>query len=210
MYLVTGTRPDLAHTVSFLSQFSAHPLPTHHTAVKRVFRYINTTRHFKLTYPRNGTLELIGYSDASYANCLDTRRSYSGYVFYLGNCAISWMSKKQQSVAVSTTEAEYMALSLAARQAIWYMHGFQQLKLTIPIHIRCDNQSGIKLAENPILHQRSKHIDVHYHYTREQLLAGNFTLDYVPSSENMADIMTKGLTRELHEKFTQQLQQTNT
>ena len=142
MYLVTGTRPDLAFTVSFLSQFSAHPLPVHHTAAKRVFRYINTTRHYKLTYPRNGTLELTGYSDASYGNCLDTCRSYSGYVFYLGQCAISWMSKKQQSVATSTTEAEYMALSLTAQQAIWYMHSFQQLHFNIPIDLKCDNCNG--------------------------------------------------------------------
>jgi len=120
------------------------------------------------------------------------------------------MSKKQQSVATSTTEAEYMALSLTARQAIWYMHGFQQLKLTIPIHLKCDNTSGIKLAENPILHQRSKHIDVHYHFSREHLLAKHFTLTYVSSKENIADIMTKGLDRELHQKFTQQLLLTNT
>src|SRR5687768_5867092 len=120
------------------------------------------------------------------------------------------MSQKQRSVAVSTTEAEYMALSLTARQAIWYRHAFQQLKLTVPILLKCDNQSGIKLAENPILHQRSKHIDVHYHYSREQVLAGHFTLDYVPSEDNLADIMTKGLNRELHERFTQQLHQSDT
>ena len=210
MYLVTCTRPDLAHTVSFLSQFSSHPLPIHHTAVKRVFRYLNSTRHYKLSYPRNGTQELIGYTDSDYANDRSTRRSYSGYVFYLGNCPISWMLKKQQSVATSTTEAEYMVLSLAARQAIWYMHGFQQLKLTIPIYLKCDNTSGIKLAKNPILHQRSKHIDVHYHFSREHLLAKHFMLSYVSSKENIADIMTKGLDRELHQKFTQQLLLTNT
>jgi hypothetical protein len=110
MYLVTCTRPDLAFSVSFLSQFSVHPVQRHHTAVKRVFRYLQGTRQLKLVYPRNGKLELTGYSDASYANCPDTRRSYSGYTFFLGDCAISWMSKKQQSVSTSTTEAEYMAL----------------------------------------------------------------------------------------------------
>ena len=120
------------------------------------------------------------------------------------------MSKKQQSVATSSTEAEYMALSLTARQAIWYKHAFKQLKLTIPIHLKYDNQSGIKLSKNQVLHQCSKHIDVHYHYTREQLLAGHFTLDYVPSADNLADIMTKGLKRELHEKFTQQPHLVNT
>jgi hypothetical protein len=156
MYLVTCTRPDLAFTVSFLSQSLAHPTPIYHTAVKRVFRYLQGTKTNRLSYPRNGSVTLTGYSDASYAYCITTRRSYSGHVFYLGDCQISWMSRKQQSVATSTTEAEYMALSLAARQASWYEQGFKQFKLSIPISLNCDNQSGIKLAENPVLHQRYK------------------------------------------------------
>jgi hypothetical protein len=95
------------------------------------------------------------------------------------------MSRKQQSVATSTCEVKYMALSLTARQATWYEIGFQQSKLDIPIHIVCDKQSGIKLAENPVLHQRSKHIDVHYHFTREKLLSISFTLSYIQSDENI-------------------------
>ena len=86
-----------------------------------------------------------------------------------------------------------------------YLHGFRQLKLDIPIQLLADSQSGIRLAENPILHQRSKHIDVHYHYTQEPLLAESFTLDYVPTSADIADIVTKGLTRETHEKLAHRL-----
>jgi hypothetical protein len=205
MYLVTCTHPDLAFSVSFLSQFSVHPVQRHYTALKRVFRYLQGTHQLKLVYPRNGKLELTGYSDASYANCLDTRRSYSGYTFFLGDSAISWISKKQQPVSTSTTEAEYMALSLAARQAIWYKHSFEQFKIKIPIRLLCDNQSAIQLAQNPVLHQRSKHIDIHYHFIREQLQCNEMTLEYISTNENIADIMTKGLTHELHRKFTQQL-----
>ena len=94
-----------------------------------------------------------------------------------------------------------MALSLRARQAIWYRHSFKQLKFDIPIHLLCDNQSGIKLAQNQVLQQRSKHIDLHYHFTREHLISRSFTLNYVQSSEYVADIMTKGLVKDLHEKF---------
>jgi len=198
MYLVTGTRPDLAHSVSFLSQFSSNPQPSHHSAVKRVFKYLNGTRNFSLFFPRDGKLQLIGYSDADHGKNLSDRKSYSGYVFLLGNCPISWLSKKQTSVAISTTEAEYMAMSLTARQAIWYRNGFKEFKLTVPITLLTDSQSGMKLANNPILQQRTKHIAIHYHFTRERLQAGDFQLDYVPSEENLADLLTKGLHKSAH------------
>ena len=130
--------------------------------------------------------------------------------FLLGSSPISWVSKKQQSVATSTTEAKYMALSLTARQAIWYQHAFQQLRLD-PIQIRllADNQSGIKLVQNPVHHQRSKHIVIHYHFAREHLLARHFSLDFITTGNNIADIMTKGLTKESHEKFVRIVLQTD-
>ena len=110
MYLVTGTRPDLAHAISFLSQFSSKPLPINHTPVIRVFWYLNGTRNFKLIYHRSDKLELYSFPDASYGNKLDYRRSFLGYTFKLGNCTIVWLTKKQKSVAKSAPEAEYMAL----------------------------------------------------------------------------------------------------
>jgi len=117
MYLVTCTRPDLTFCVSYLSQFSSRPLDIHHTAVKRVFHYISGIRSYVLIYPRSGSVKLEDFSDASFANCLDTRRSYTGYVFQLGKCTISLYSKKQQCISNSTTEVEYIALSTTARQA---------------------------------------------------------------------------------------------
>src|SRR5437868_13929954 len=123
MYLITCTRPDLAFSVSFLSRFSSHPLKSHHTAVKRVFRYLAGTRNVSLMYHRLSTsvpLILTGFSNADYASCRDTRCSVPGYVFILNGCAISWLSKKQSSVSASTTESEYMALSTTAREALWH------------------------------------------------------------------------------------------
>ena len=123
LYLVTCTRPDLAFVISFLSQFSSCPLKSHHTAVKHVFRYISGTKSFTLKYfqcsnTSASPFSLHGYSDVDFANCLDTHRSFSSYYFMLGDAIISWWTQKQQSVAISTTEAEYMALSLTSRQAV--------------------------------------------------------------------------------------------
>ena len=157
LYLVTCTRPDLAFVISFLSQFSSCPLESHHTAVKHVFRYISSTKSFTLKYSRLSNasaspFSLHGYSDADFANCLDTRRSFSGYCFMLGDAVISWRTQKQQSVAVSTTEAKYMALSLTSRQAVWYEHALKQISHSTNINLYCDNQSGINIAENAVHH----------------------------------------------------------
>ena len=139
IYLVTCTHPDLAFCISYLSQFSSCPLNFHHTAVKRVFRYISGTRSYVLIYPRSGSVKLEGFLDASFANCLDTRRSYTGYVFQLEKCTISWYSKKQQCISNSTTEAEYIALSMTARQAKWYTHAFKQFNINIPVQLYYNN-----------------------------------------------------------------------
>jgi len=209
MYLVTCTRPDLGFFVSFLSRFSSHPLLCHHTALKRVFRYLAGTRTTSLVYTRRSSMDIplliTGYSDVDYASCRDTRRSVSGYVFLLNGCAISWLSKKQNSVSTSTTESEYMALATTARQALWYINGLSQLGFTIPVELKADNTSSINVAENPINNPKTKHIDVSYHFTREHLIRKSFTLSYVPSGENLADIMTKGLPSVLHNRHTQGL-----
>ena len=207
MYLVTCTRPDLAHTVSVLSQFCSHPLEVHHLAVKRVFRYLTGTRSHGLVYPSPSciSLSLEGFSDAAYGNCGDTRRSWSGYIFLLNSCLISWRSTKQHSVATSTTEAEYMALSATARQASWYINGIKELGVKIPVTIKCDNTSTIELSHHSIISQRSKHIDIHYHYVRECLMNNKFTLEYIETSANPADLLTKALDKTKHHGFTQQL-----
>jgi len=209
MYLVTCTRPDLGFVMSFLSRFSSHPLLCYHTAVKRVFRYLAGTHSTSLVYTCRSSIDIplliTGYSDADYASCHDTCRSISDYVFLLNGCAISWLPKKQNSVSTSTTESEYMALATTARQALWYINGLAQLSFTIPVELKADNISSINVAENPINNPKTKHIDISYHFTREHLIRKSFTLSYVPTGKNLADIMTKGLPSVLHNRHTQGL-----
>jgi hypothetical protein len=168
MYLVTGTRPDLAYTITHLSQFNSSPSITHLTAAKRVLRYLQGMKDRHLFYPWNNQLKMTAYTDASYGNCLDTRRSFSGYIFQLGHATISWRSRKQRSVATSTYEAEYMALATTTKHHLWLKRGIQELlKQDIPPALFCDSNAAIDVAYNPKLNDRSTHIDVAYHFTRE-------------------------------------------
>jgi len=207
MYLVSCTRPDLAHAVSVLSQFCSHPLESHHQAVKRVCHYLSGTRNVGLSYSRtNSSLCLIGYSNAGYGNCWDTRRSWQGYCFVLGTCLISWRSTRQHSVSTSTTEAEYMALSTTARQANWYLIGLKELQINVPVTLKCDNSSSIDLSSHSIISQHSKHIDIHYHYVRECLINNKFSIDYLRSANNLSDVFTKSLDATKFHKFVMQLE----
>jgi len=196
MYLVTGTRPDLAYTITHLSQFIASPSITHITEAKRVLRYLQGMKGQHLCYPWNNQLKMTAFTDASYGNCLDSRRSFSEYIFQLGNATISWRCRKQQSVATSTCEAEYMALAMMTKHHLWLKRGLQELlKKDIQTALFCDSNAAIDVAYNPKLNDRSKHIDLSYHFTREQIDERNVSVMSVPSEENLADICTKGTTR---------------
>ncbi|KAG5868384.1 hypothetical protein JTB14_018174 [Gonioctena quinquepunctata] len=196
LYLAMGTRPDIAHTVNVLSQYCVDPSTIHNSSVHHLFRYLKGSRHYKLIYKPVGSPSLKLYSDASFANSLDDRRSYTGFVAFYGGSVVCWCTKKQQSVAVSTTEAEYMALSSTCRQAMWMSQLLEDLGQNIKPLLLCDNQSTIHLSVNPVMHQRSKHIDIHYHYTRERFLNADVNITYVASKENFADLFTKPLGRE--------------
>jgi hypothetical protein len=174
--------------------------------VKRILRYVRGTSDHALhlgssskTPPR-----LYGYCDADWASCPDDRVSISGYVFYLGDGAISWSSKKQPSVAVSTTEAEYMAASHACREAIWLRRLAAGMR--VPMEeggtlLMVDNKSAIQLAKNQTYHGRTKHIEIHHHIVREKVERGVLVVEYCPTEEQVADVLTKGLSKEKHEKF---------
>ena len=199
-YLVTGTRADLSFTTTFLTQFNSDPIKAHMGAAKRVLRYLKGTRTKALVYPWGAPLVLTGFCDASYGNCLDTRRSFSAYVFRLGGSTIAWRCRKQRSVAHSTCEAEYMALALATKQFIWFRRGLHQLvNSSIPMAICTDSTAAIDLANNPKLNDASKHIDIAYHFTRERVEDGTLTLLHIPSADNLADICTKALPRPSHD-----------
>ena len=197
MYLMLATRPDLAYPVSKLSQYSSHPRQSHYEAAIRTLRYAKATRDVVLTYGTANSLELQGFSDADYAKDLETRRSISGYIFLLNGGAISWKCQRQRSTALSTAEAEYMALAEASKEAIWLQNFLTSaLKQTpTPITLYEDNQAAIAMANNPVDHQRSKHIDIRYHFTRDCVERGQIHLRYLPTLDMLAAMLTKPLPK---------------
>jgi hypothetical protein len=205
MYLAVATRPDISYTVAKLAQFNTCPGTAHWKAVKHLFRYLKYTIDLKLTYkPTSGDNHISAevfrtYVDADHAGCLDTRRSTSGYFLKMGTGAVSWSSKKQTSVAWSSTEAEYIAASTAGQETVWMRGLLRELgfKINDPSLILVDNQSAITVAKNPEHHGRMKHVDIRYHWIRQEIRRKNISIHYVPTGQNTADILTKPLPRPL-------------
>jgi hypothetical protein len=201
MYVAVGTRPDVSHAVSVLSQFSNCYRKKHCTAAKRVLRYLKGTIDKKLIYRKNQD-NLTCYVDADWANCEIDRRSYTGSTFILSGAAFSWESRKQRTVALSSTEAEYMALSDASKEAVFLIGylkelGFQSLANVVVFN---DNQGAGKLTENSVYHARSKHIDVRYHFIRDAVKKHPIKILYLPTEKMIADVLTKALPKENHDR----------
>ncbi|KAH9735190.1 hypothetical protein KPL71_017659 [Citrus sinensis] len=194
MYL-TATRPDIMHAVSSISRYMERPKEDHLLAVKRILRYLRGTAEFGLFYKKGKKSYLYGFADSDYAGDLDDRRSTSGYVFMFGSAAISWSSKKQPIVTLSTTEAEFVAAASCACQALWLRNILHELQFKQPesTQIFCDNSSTIKLSKNPVLHGKCKHIDVRYHFLRDLTKNEVIDLVYCRSEDQVADIFTKPL-----------------
>ena len=172
-------------------------------AAKRVLRYFKQTKDLNLTYVKNSLEAIIGYSNADWAGDVQDRRSTSGNVFLLGGGAITWSSRKQSSVALSTVEAEYMALSVATQKAIWLRHLQEELGVTDtgPTLIYEDNQGAISMAKNPVFHKRTKHVQIRYHFVREAVEQGTIILEYCRTDDTLADCFTKALARDQFEKL---------
>ena len=197
LYAAMATRPDIAQAVSAVSKFNADPNAAHLTAVKRILRYLKGTLNLVLKYERSESGALIGFSDADWAGDQDDRHSTTGNVFLLGGGAVSWLSKKQSTVALSSAEAEYVALSQAAQECTWLQRLLSDLGMdTTPTVIHEDNQGAIAIAKNPVDHSRTKHIDIRYHYIRECVQNGQIQLKYCPTDEMKADILTKPVPRQ--------------
>lgn len=201
-YLAVATRPDICHAVNYLSQYNNCYDSSHWTAAKRILRYLKHTQNTGLVYQKDNK-SLMGYVDADWASCPNDRRSYTGFVFMLNGGPISWESKKQRTVALSSTEAEYMAMAEASKEAIHLRRFLKELELEDLAHVvlHNDNNGALKLARNPVYHARSKHIDIRHHFVREALEKKEFTLKYLPTQDMVADILTKSLTRIKHEKL---------
>jgi histone deacetylase 1/2 len=201
LFLATQTRPDIAFAVGKLGRYSSNPSQEHWTAVKRVFRYLQGTQNHGITFQYNKELEppLVGYSDADFGGDTDTRRSTSGSIFMLAGGPISWNSKLQSTVTLSTTEAEYTALAEAVREATWIRQLLGELGIESPsinkVTLYEDNQPSIQLAENHVNHARSKHIDIRTHYVREQVSLGKINVEYLHTDQQAADGLTKPLGR---------------
>lgn len=206
-YAAGGTRPDLAFAVNLVARFCNKPSKAHMTAVIRIFKYIVGTLDLGLTYTRQENSELLAYSDADWAGDQTTRKSTSGNVFLLAHGAITWTSRKQSSVALSTVESEYMALSLATQEAIWLRGLMKDLgkDMTKPTVIYEDNQGAISTAKNPTFHKKTKHIQIRYHFVREAVEENTIEIIYCPTKLMVADIFTKGLTRDKFEPLREKL-----
>lgn len=192
MYISICTRPDIAQAVGALARYMATPTETHWQVAKGVLRYLAGTANYGIMFGNSDGLE--AYCDADYAGDLDSRRSTTGYLFTLNGGAISWSSRLQQTVAASTTEAEYMAAAAAIKEALWMRRLLAELGQDPgTIAIKADSQSAIKLLKNPIISMRSKHIDVIYHFARERVAKKDVAFEYIRTDYMAADSLTKAL-----------------
>jgi hypothetical protein len=192
------TRPDLSFSVGYVSRFMEQPTKEHMAAVKHLLRYVKGTVNSGCCYRKlTDKPELLGYSDSDHAGDVDDRKSTTGVLYYYGHCPISWASQKQRIVAQSSCEAEYVAAAIAASQGVWLSRLIEEIlgSEAVKFTIKVDNQSAISLCKNPVFHERSKHIDVRYHFVRECVEEGKLEVEHVRTEEQHADILTKPLAR---------------
>lgn len=199
IHAASVSRPDILFAVSQVSRFLHCYGEPHWNAVKRILKYLRDTKDYGLCYmSKSGSTNLVGYSDADFANDTETRRSTTGYVFIKNGAAITWSSQRQQTVALSTTEAEFMAACAATKEAIWLkqllldLSEFKQESVTINI----DNQSAISVIKNSEFHKRCKHIDIRYNFIKEKYQENVISLNYVNTNNQYADIFTKPLPKD--------------
>ena len=204
---LSHTRPDLSFSVQTLSQFMHQPRMHHVQALNHVLRYVSHTMGQGIILNATYNLILTTYSDSDWASCPNTRRSVTGYILLLGESPVSWKSKKQSTISKSSSEAEYRAMASASSETTWLVSLLTELGVTNlkPVTLYCDNQSAIHIGNNPVFHERTKHIEIDCHFTREKVLEGLIQLTYTPSTEQLADIMTKALGSLQHDKLKSKL-----
>ncbi|KAJ9505167.1 hypothetical protein QJQ45_012418 [Haematococcus lacustris] len=193
LYLSCCTRPDITYAVGALARYMSAPTQQHWTAARAILSYLKGTADQGLVFGESA--ELQGYCDADYAGDKDTARSTTGYVFAMNGAAISWSSRLQPTVAMSTAESEYTAASSAVKEGLWLRKLMQDLQLPGDCtSILCDNQAALQLLHNPIASARAKHINVHHHFARERVARGEVSFSYCSTASMVADIMTKPLS----------------
>jgi hypothetical protein len=203
---ICASQPDIMLSVCMCARFQADPKEVHLRAVKRIMRYLVYTPKFELWYPRGSTFELIGYSDANWKGCKVDRKSTSGTCQFLGRSLVSWASKKQNSVALSTAEAEYIATGHCCARLLWMRQTLRDYghKLS-KVPLLCDNESAIHMAENLVEHSRTKLIDIWYHFLRDHQQRGDIEIVYINTKDQLADIFTKPLDEKTFSKLRNEL-----
>ena len=203
LYASIATRPDIAHAVNEVCKYMQNPGDPHWQAVKRILRYLRGSMNKPLVFRSNpihsgnNTCIITAYTDADWAGDYDTRRSTTGYVVQVNNSTVSWMSKKQATVALSSAEAEYMALAAVAQEVKWIQQLLTELSVIAHINtvVYSDNQAAIAISKNDIHHDRTKHIDIRHHFVRECVQHGIFSIEWISTTQQIADILTKALDR---------------
>lgn len=193
MYLL-ASRPDIQFAVCLCARYQSYPRESHLTALKSIIGYLKGTPSLGLYYPKCLGFDLKGYSDSDYAGYNMDREITSGSCQFLGGKVVCWSAKKQQSSAMSSAEAEYVATASRCANVLWMKIQLSDYDINYKmVPILCDNTSAIATSNNPVLHQRTKHIDIRYHFTRDHVMKGDIKLHYIPAEYQLADIFTKPL-----------------
>ncbi|XP_031334004.1 secreted RxLR effector protein 161-like [Photinus pyralis] len=201
LYLATNTRPDIAFATSYMSQFTINPSQQHLQGIKRILRYLKGTLDVGIVYTKDEKETNVKiYTDSDWGSDLNDRKSYSGYVSIMSGGPVSWTSRKQRTVALSSAEAELLALCECVKETIWFRQLFEELQIIYdvsrPWKIYMDNMAAQKLAENETTSERSKHMDIKTLKIRDDIKEGKIFLKYVPTERNLADSFTKILSKE--------------
>lgn len=209
MYLMLGSRPDLCFVVSYFGRFQNCFTETHWKHLKNVIRYLKYTVNFGLCYSSNNDsrfkIDLKAYVDSDYASDINDRKSVSGFVILINNNVVGWCSKKQSVVAQSSSESEFLAMSACMSECLFLSHMLEEILMSVyPIYVYEDNQGCIKMAHTYET-KRTKHIDVKHHFVKDMVNEGKFKIVYVPTNEQLADIMTKALPLGKFEHFRNKL-----
>lgn len=204
---LTHTRPDIAHRVSVVSRYMHFPTKQQLGATKRILKYVAGSARFGILYEHVSEFKLVSYTDSDWAGSLDDRKSTSGSVFSLGSGAITWSSKKQDTVALSSSEVEYVAAGAAAKQAVWLRKLLKDLccEQEGATEIWCDNRSAIAMTKNPAFHARTKHIEVQHHFIRKLVSEETVALRFCSTNVQNADLFTKALAQAKHQFFMEKI-----
>ena len=209
MYLMTNTRSDITFAVNQCARYMSNPGPDHFKSLNYIWKYLLNSINYELVFNNKEKPILQGFADADWGGDYPTRKSTTGYVFTFGNTTTSWASKLQKTVALSSCEAEYMALKDAIKEYFWLNYIFDQIVMLSDFKseniLFTDSQSAIALAKNPEHHSRTKHIDIQYHFVRESIQDGKILLKYLPTDMQVADGLTKPLSPPKHKEFVERL-----